>query len=161
MVGGMKKSQVKFDKTALKEQLEEVLVQRQTENFILYAISELTRMQMTHEFTNRTFNLEDSYVWAVYYNGKVVPDGYGFAHSQKATKENEGLSGREQAEHFVSRYKPTQKSGWEVVWAATMPYATKLEKGESPRKRNFYVLSQRYDAISRELGPKCDVELYL
>lgn len=150
----MKKSQVKFDKQALFKEMFNTFANEQTLRLIEYAEQELKEMQRSHTFTNRTYNLEDSYVWVVYYEGAIVPNGFGYLGSTKAQADSYGYSGRAMAEEFISKYNPRNKTGWEIVWAATMPYATALEKGLKPRKHQFYVLSQRYDAITKKLGEK-------
>ena len=65
-----KESTVKFDDRKLKADMLREMSKEQTRLLIMYAADELARMVETHEYWNRTFNLEDSYVWAVFFNGK-------------------------------------------------------------------------------------------
>ena len=75
-----------------------------------------------HEFNNRTNNLEDSYGYAVYYNGsqinKVITD-------KKATVLKGGKSGNEEANTFLDNYNAGD--GYTLVVVAGMYYAAYVE----------------------------------
>lgn len=73
-----------------------------------------------HEFSNRTGNLEDSYGYAVYFNGTI--SGSPFVTNPQATQRNEGESGHEEAVRFLSSYRPSNE-GWTLVVVAGMSYA--------------------------------------
>lgn len=164
-----KESIVKFDDRKLKADMLREMSKEQTRLLIMYAADELARMVETHEYWNRTFNLEDSYVWAVFFNGKK--QGIGFYSNKVATKNSilhewgkkksqVPVNGRRAAREFINSYHSSTK-GWEVVWAAAAPYGAYLEAGfriPSGRKMQFDVISQRYDHIKRELEPKASVK---
>lgn len=138
----------------------ERLVNEQTARLIEYAKKEIVAMANTHRFTNRTYNLEDSFVWSVYYNGKSKGNGY-YGAKQATTNavfHGKKINGRKLANEFARGYKPIDK-GWEIVWAATTPYAPILETGVGERARIFEVISQRYDHIRAALAPHCHVTL--
>lgn len=140
----------RYRASAIKKKLMAKLVAKQTQNLIAYAEKELQTMLETRGFNHRTYNLHDSYVWAVYYNGKR--EGYGFLDpamaSQPARFHKEKIMGRKEATDFLDRFKP-DKNGWTIVWAACAPYAKYLD---SDGKKRFYVITQRYDAIGNVLG---------
>ena len=70
------KTMVKFNKKALARQMYNNIADKQTERLIAFAESEIIRLVETRAFTNQTINLQDSYVWAVYYNGKKAKHVY-------------------------------------------------------------------------------------
>lgn len=165
------KTRVKFDKEKYKKMVLKKAIEEQTRRLVAYAESELYKMIATHEFVNRTFNLADSYVWAVYYDKKR--EGYGFQGAKRATEKSYlhewsknpiPVDGRESAMAFLERFEGvgTIDNGWTIVWAACAPYGKYLDPkfGNTPTNR-FYVISQRYDFIKRTLEPKCHVELKL
>lgn len=160
--GDMAKTATRFvmDENAFKAQLFERVAKEQTKRLVAYAEQELVNMVTTHEFTNRTKNLEDSYVWGVFYKGGCVKFGfYGAKQAQQPSyMGGEKIKGRSLASQFIKSYSPSG-SGWEVVWAAMAPYSASLEKGDSPRKRTFYVISQRYDYINNVFKGKCRLEV--
>ena len=140
---------------------------KQTQRLINYAESEITRLVETHAFTNQTMNLQDSYVWIVYYNGKKAKHGY---YSNKMAKSKSVLhefspsisvdvDGRALARKFAQTYTPDVTRGWEIVFAACAPYGAYLEGGFmlNGKKYQFDVLSQRYDEIKKVLSPYCNV----
>lgn len=150
------------------KQLEKAMLKRamaiQTERFIAYAKEEIIRLAESHGFKNQTFNLQDSYVWCVYHNGKRVPHGFGFYGNKLARKPSilheyspkdmqKEVNGRALAQAFVQTYKPQEQNGWEIVFAACAPYGAYLEL----RKATFTVMSQRYDEIKDKLEPYCTV----
>lgn len=158
----MAKTPTRFimDENAFKAQLFERVAKEQTKRLVAYAEQELVNMITTHEFDNQTMNLEDSYVFGVFYKGHCVK--YGFYGAKKAQRPSrmrgEEIKGRSLASQFIKSYSPSG-SGWEVVWAAMAPYSASLERGDSPRKNTFYVISQRYDYINNVFKGKCRLEV--
>ena len=142
----------------------------QTNRLVRYAQQEIVELVNTHAFKNRTMNLQDSYLWIVYYNGKKVKSGF---YGNKAATGKSVLhewspdiavkvDGRELARKFIQGYKPTQAEGWEIVFAATAPYGSYLEGGFWSRSHTwvqFDVMSQRYDHIINALTPLCHVRM--
>lgn len=115
-----------------------------------YAQDKLREAMDTRTFMHDTRNLYDSYIWIVYYNGRI--DDYGFIeHNELADEPNYGLYGRDEADNFLRWYKP-QSRGWEVVLAATMFYGLNLEKGYTYSGRSFRVISQIFDELTSDFG---------
>ena len=82
-----------------------------------------------HEFQNRSFNLEDSYGYAVYKNGAIV--GSPVVLNPKATEtkkwKGKSYSGHKEAVDFLTEYKP-DNMGWTLVVVAGMFYAAYVER---------------------------------
>lgn len=90
----------------------------------------------SRDWKNRTKNLKDSYVSAVFEDGKLVSSSVRFlspADSPEATQAHtSGLRGREEAMFFLEEVGSKLKrqkgtGGLALVIAATMPYASILE----------------------------------
>lgn len=82
-----------------------------------------------HGFKNRTFNLQDSYGYAVYNNGQMVGSPMMAQRKALSPKEFGGIeySGREEGENLLEGFQaPTQ--GWTVVVVAGMVYASFVEE---------------------------------
>lgn len=145
------------------------VIEEQTRRLVAYAKEELYEMILSRTFKSRTFNLADSYVWAVYYNRN--DKGHGFVGSKMATEKSYlhewsrtpiPVDGRKEAMDFLRRFEAegTIGDGWTIVWAACAPYARYLDPATGGSKTNrFFVISQRYDHIKGTLEPKCRVEL--
>lgn len=161
-------SKLSFNQHLYKQRLMKRAVEVQTERLIAYAKVELERMVATKELRDDTKNLKDSIVWAVYYNGKRVPNGFGFYGNKEATENSylheyssnpQPVNGRALARQFVQEYSPTTIKGWEIVWAVCAPYAAYWEGGhvnppKSGRMRYAKVILQRYDHIRNALTSK-------
>lgn len=109
------------------------------------------------DWNNRTYNLHDSYVAAVFDNGKCV--GYrtldqmadpsaGKSYNRGSYGKNRQgdyfqLYGREEAENFVMSYEAshTNEKGVKLVVAAVMFYADILEQGQGRLRRKYKVIS--------------------
>lgn len=163
----MKKTVVKFNAKALAKQIRDVIVPEQTRRLIEYAKEELNAMVESREFYNRTANAQDSYVWAVYYNGKRKGKGFydpktattsSYLHEWSAERK-ERVNGRKAANAFLRSYQPSVSEGWEIVWCAAAPYLGYHEGGFHIGSKYFHfnVMSQRYDHIKNTLEPKCKV----
>lgn len=163
------KTRVKFNAKKYQAMVLKKAIEEQTRRLVAYAESELYKMIATHEFINRTFNLADSYVWAVYYDRKRK--GYGFQGAKRATEKSYlhewsktpiPVDGRQTAMDFLKRFQASEaiENGWTIVWAACAPYAKYLDPNVGNTNTNrFFVISQRYDHIKRTLEPKCHVQL--
>ena len=75
-----------------------------------------------HLWQNRTFNLEDSIGFAVYYNGDSV---YQEVDSKKASEKKDGKYGHDEAVNFLNSY--SAGDGYTLVVVAGMYYALPLE----------------------------------
>ena len=145
------------------------IAEEQTKRLIEYAETEIVNIVESKSFDNRTFNLSDSYVWCVFYNGKRKGYGtYGRKQARKKSLLHEyspqisvPVNGRKLANDFAKAYKPEQDKGWEIVFAATAPYGAYMEEGYTFRGKfyQFNVMSQRYDIIKNTLSPLCVVTL--
>lgn len=102
---------------------------------------------------NKTQNLADSYVWAVYNDNVLVKKGYLYP-SPKAketmieTGTKRRVYGRKEADEFLATYKPNT-NGFVVVFAARMYYGAYLEKG-TRRNRQYVVLSSIWNEIKSD-----------
>jgi len=162
------KTRVKLNTRLLKTRLYNNVANEQTRRLVAYAQDEIIRLVESHAFYNRTMNLQDSYVWVVYYKGKKA--GSGFYGNKSASGKSVlheytpaisvDVDGRALARKFVSTYTPEETSGWEIVFAAVAPYGAYLEGGFlfKGKRYQFDVMSQRYDAITRTLTPLCKVK---
>lgn len=134
------------------------------------------------DFTNRTYNLYDSYGSAVYYNGKLIKrsiryvgeeknnndTGYFMGTNwrwrhQKSLPDFRGdrywkddpirMTGRTEVMDFFSEYTPPKK-GLQLVVVAAMWYANILEEGGGNLKRKYRVISGAR-TIMDELAETC------
>lgn len=99
------------------------------------AINILTRLanallnyaQTRHAFKNQTFNLEDSYGYAIYYNGNIVKKTLSESVASKPKIHDfEVWSGKDAASSFIDRYPA--EDGYTLVVVAGMFYAEWVEK---------------------------------
>ena len=124
------------------------------------------------EFTNRTYNLHDSYGSAVYYNGNLVKSSIRYVGAEMAKEvdwRSQGwiwkggrtmpdfrgkrrlnndevfMNGREEVMDFFSHYKPKNRKGIDLVIIAAMFYADILEEGKGKLKRKYKVISEGED----------------
>lgn len=87
-------------------------------------------------YEHDTKNLYDSYGFGVYYQGKLVKDGYLGAPQATGGKDwyGKNIEGRTEIFEFLtSEHK--SPGGMELVVAAAMPYAEVLEKGSAGLKK--------------------------
>lgn len=151
----MAKLKIDFNLETVRKNLFAELVEEQTLRLIEYAPQILRKAYAESTFRDDTFNLADSYVWAVYYNGKLEGKGYlwkGDKADRPAKYHGIDVYGRQLATAFANLYKPQILKGWDLVVAATTPYAPILEAGSgSPRKR-FEVISTVYDDLVQDFA---------
>ena len=85
-------------------------------------------------FDNETYNLADSYAWALYYDGSLV--NYGFLTPQeRATEDKYGEYGRPVVLDFIrSGYTATTRGGYELIFVAAMFYGKYLERPDLDEK---------------------------
>ena len=96
------------------------------------------------KWQNRTFNLHDSFGYAVYEEGVLRKSGY--IGGVEASKFNKGQSGRQSIEDYFNGYK--SKALFELVIAVSMSYGKSLEMGETPSGRVYKVISQVFSDVS-------------
>lgn len=103
----------------------------------------MVEASMTKDYTNRTFNLHDSYGSAVYYNGKLQNDTIYYL-SPNATEAKKwygtNIKGHDELIDFLQDYQGSAK-GLELVIVAAMPYASILEDALGRVKRKYKVIS--------------------
>ena len=92
------------------------------------------------EFTNRTYNLHDSYGSAVYYNGTLVKSSIRYIGAEMA--EEDERYGRNEVNDFFSNYRPKNRKGIDLVIVAAMFYADILEEGKGKLKRKYKVIAE-------------------
>lgn len=87
----------------------------------------LNYAQTRHTFKNQTFNLEDSYGYAIYYNGSIVKKTLSSPKStQPKIHDFESWSGVAAASAFLDRFPA--EDGYTLVVVAGMYYALWVEK---------------------------------
>lgn len=129
------------------------------------------------DFTNRTYNLHDSYGSAVFYNGRLVKRTVRYLGPEKYTQgiytgwtwtksrsmpdfrgaryhkdDQIDMTGREEVMDFFSQYTPPRK-GIQLVIVAAMWYANVLEQGGGNLRRKWRVISgarTKMDEIAKE-----------
>jgi len=140
--------------------------EKQTRKLVEYAPLILKDAYNRRSFSNKTWNLADSYVWVVYYKGEVRGSGYLWNGRTASTdsylheySERVPVNGRRLAEEFISSYVSTFQGGWEMVWAAVAPYARILQKGweSNGRMHQFDVVSSIVDETRKDLGTRIQV----
>lgn len=102
---------------------------------------------------NKTQNLADSYVWAVYRDNILQKKGYLYSNPKaKETMLETGTKrrvyGRKEADEFLASYSPNL-SGFVVVFAARMYYGAYLEKG-TRTNRQYVVLTGIWNEINSD-----------
>lgn len=95
------------------------------------------------EFTNRTYNLHDSYGSAVYHNGVLVKSSIRYVGAEMA--EEDERYGRNEVNDFFSNYRPKNRKGIDLVIVAAMFYADILEEGKGRLKRKYKVIAEGED----------------
>lgn len=107
------------------------------------------------KYGNRTFNLHDSYVSAVYSYGKIIPSSIRYVGNELSTKSKVDKStgeintGRGVAKDLVENFKANSQLAYELVCAAAIWYAGDLEKGKTPSGRKYVVLSNMADNLEQ------------
>lgn len=94
-------------------------------------------------FTDRTYNLHDSYGSAVYYNGVLQKNSIYYLDSKSSeAKEWYGamLRGRNEVVDFFLEYRGRGK-GFDLVLVAAMPYASILEHKQGGLRVKYKVIS--------------------
>ena len=100
---------------------------------------------------NKSKNLADSYVWAVYRDNVLQKKGYLYPTPKATediiqTKTKKRLRGRKEADEFLATYNPNL-SGFVVVFAARMYYGAYLE---NRKDKLFLVLSSIMNEINKD-----------
>lgn len=171
------KTKVKFNANKFRETIMKKIVKEQTERLVAYAQEEIVKMgeslskKMAGKPSDRTHNMLNSLVWAVFYDGKQAKHGYyrqsastrGTSYLHEIGHEPIEINGRELARHFLMTYQPNVSNGWEIVWAVLAPYYAYWEEGH---KNTFYgkfvkfdMMTQRYDHIRNTLGDLAKVTI--
>ena len=139
-------------KKAIREKLNLIIAK----DLEVYARNTLKKAYLESDYShNETQNLRDSYVWAIYFNGKLKKHGNIdksplATETIKKTGTAEYIKGREEADRFVLEYVPISSRGWEVVFAATIYYGVYLQQGSSGKE--YVVISSIYDELERTFG---------
>lgn len=87
------------------------------------------------EAKNITYNLQDSYGYAIYHNRQIIGNPV-MLHSIADTPDTEGGWGTERGRFFLESFRPTHK-GWSIAIVAGEFYASFLEN-----EKNLDVLIQ-------------------
>lgn len=175
---GRKKSQVKFDTTALRKQMEAYLINAQTVRLVAYAketindIGNAISAYNSRNHMDRTGNLLNSLCWGVAYRGELAESGFyrnasstrlSHLHEWSWESDRGGIypvSGHELADAYIRRYGNANSNGWRVFFAVLAPYWGYWEEGFNLKKvqggtefRRFAVMTQFYDKVTNDLKP--------
>lgn len=166
----VKKTRVRFNVEKYRKAVMKHVAEEQNLRLIAYAQDEITKMgdslkeKMKEKPSDRTHNMLNSLVWAVYYDGKEKKHGYyrkssstkGKAYLHELSDNPREVNGRELAKEFLRTYQPRVNNGWEIVWAILAPYYAYWEMGHENRFYGKFVkfdmMTQRYDHIRNTLG---------
>lgn len=97
------------------------------------------------DYTHQTYNLHDSYGYAVYYQGSIKRSGKPSPQALEPKKfGSESITGERAITDYLNSYKPS--NGIELVIVAAMPYAIRLEHGQG-LKRKYKVVAMSYDKL--------------
>lgn len=103
------------------------------------------------DFTDRTYNLHDSYGCGVFYN-RILQESTIYTLQAKATGKkqwyNDFLSGEEEIRSFLKDYERQTTDGLQLVIVAAMPYAEVLESGKN-LTRKYKVISSIYGDMKK------------
>lgn len=170
----MKKSQVIFNSSALKQEIFANLVEEQTRRLVAYAKDTIKQIgdaiQQYHSANNmdRTGNLLNSLCWGVSYKGKLAEAGYyreasslkqSFLHEWSGYRDAFPVEGHLAAENYIQKYGAAYVDGWRVFFAILAPYWGYWEDGFTFKGKfgtsfkKFSVMSWFYDTISKDLKP--------
>lgn len=152
---------IKYNWKGVRREIFDRMAELQTERLCEYAPTILKKAYARKDFIDDTYNLADSYIWAVYYKRKLADSGY-LWDTPSATKpakyHGQDVKGRELADEFISGYTPQSNAVWEMVLAANTPYAPILEKGNTGNPvRKFMVISAVYDDIVEDFGTSAKI----
>lgn len=173
------KTRVKFNSKKLHDAIMKNVVTEQTKRLVAYATEQMkemgdelkAKMQSQYKPSDRTHNMLNSLVWAIYYNGKE--SRHGFYRKSSSTKGDSYLheigenpipvNGRELARQFLATYQPRVTSGWEIVWGVLAPYYAYWEQGHANIYHwsfvKFSMMTQHYDQIKNKFGSKVNVTI--
>lgn len=178
----MKKSQVKFDKQALFNEMFDVLSNEQTLRLIEYAKEKIIKIGdriQTYNSKNhldRTGHLLNSLCWYVSYDGEMQANGfyreesyqdkgmYGSSESwlhEFTPDTSESVYGRELANEYLAKHQSGNSKGWKVSFAILAPYWAYWEQGFKMKSHfgggshflKFAVMSEFFDDLRMELKP--------
>lgn len=177
----MKKSQVKFDKQALFNEMFNVLANEQTLRLIEYAKEKIIKIGdkiQTYNSKNhmdRTGHLLNSLCWYVSYEGEMQANGF-YREEELHSRGNDGAQswlheflpdsaepvyGRELANEYLAKHQSGNSKGWKVSFAILAPYWAYWEQGFKMKSHfgggtqflKFAVMSEFFDELRAELKP--------
>lgn len=148
-----------------KKSLKDTFINKLIDELAEEGFAAITLAYRHRDFTNRTYNLHDSYGSAVYYNGRLVKRSIRYIGEERYTAgkfmgwewtksrsvpnfrgtrfytgDQVDMTGREEVMDFFSQYTPP-KVGLQLVVVAAMWYGLILEKGGGNLKRKYRVIS--------------------
>jgi hypothetical protein len=147
-------------------------IKQQTDKLCVYASKMIKKINtfreagMSNPSGDWTGNLGDSLCWIVYYNGNIANSGYARNQAMAQDAQHDSsvsgdIWGRELANNFIRSHNPSTTKGWEVVWAATVNYASKLEKGNSDVHKGvrLRIISQVFDNVVGDFKGKAKITI--
>lgn len=142
-------SNYKHDVQEYIKSLKKQSIDKTTDDLALIGKTLLPKAFDESTYTNRTYNLSDSYGWAVYYNGVLKRKG--FLLNQVASEPHaSGKDGRQEVEDFFNSYSANSR-GHELIFVAAMFYAGILESGVGLSTK-YVVISSIKDDLERIFG---------
>jgi len=157
---------------AIAKRINDARVRQQTAKLCVYASEMMKKINafreagMVNPSGDWTGNLGDSLCWIVYYKGQIQKSGYAreqaFAQEAQYDSDVSGdIWGRKLADDFIRSHNPSATKGWEVVWAATVNYASKLEKGISDVYGGIKlkIVSQVFDQVVDDFKGKAKITI--
>lgn len=122
---------------------------------IYFATDKIFTQRRGKTYNDRSYALAASHGYAIFHNGEleISNSKNGFGHPQESRKD--GVSGRERFDDFIQSYVPNFKQGWSVLFAASTPYAARLEAEYDKR-----VLSQMCAGFANALSERFARRVY-
>lgn len=150
------KSNIKQVKEQMHKAFAEIYTEKMVDILSKYAATKLKQAYDEHEFTNNTYNLKDSYFWAIYHQGSLKK--YGFLGSVSATyphrpykKGDSPIEGRETAKKYIYDYKASPSNFFEVIIGVSIYYGAWVEEG-TKNNRKFIVLSSIFEDVVADMS---------
>lgn len=158
---------------ARQKSLKDLYVERLIRQLTIEGEQAILEAYNKRTFTNRKYNLHDSYASAVYAHGRLIkssvryvgqemsksglPMGWvwnkarsmpDFRGDRRYPGDEVQMNGREEAMDFLSQYTP-RKGGVTLIIIAAMFYASILESGGGNLKHKYRVISDGNDIMRR------------
>lgn len=115
-------------------------------------------------YTNRTFNLHDSYGSAVYVRGKLIKDSIRYVNRSRSVMDKRGTNGRAELVNYLTELRVDGSQEITIVVAAAMWYAEYVEaKGYEVLDYHIVqdVIISNFDKEVKPIFKKYGAEAYI